>query len=146
MLDIVKREHFRVERAVVVNFDNRAAALSMAFVDALICKIIDAHTVVDGFYAGVADYSPFVLHDLPIAFGGLRSSIETFSTEVPVLSIVDLSASALSVMNGQLMTDAAGYSDYVAQAVLNAMNVIRLKNDASVDMSNGVRDWEWIEG
>ena len=45
MLDIVKREHFRVERAVVVNFDNRAAALSIAFVDALICKIIDAHSV-----------------------------------------------------------------------------------------------------
>ena len=109
-------------------------------------KIIDAHTVVDGFYAGVADYSPFVLHDLPIAFGGLRSSIETFSTEFPVLSIVDLSASALSVMNGQLMTDAAGYSDYVVQAVLNAMNVIRLKNSASVDMSNGVRDWEWSDG
>ena len=109
-------------------------------------RIIDAHIVVDGFYAGVADYSPFVLQDLPIAFGGLRSSIETFSTEFPVLSIVDLSASALSVMNGQLMTDAAGYSDYVAQAVLNAMNVIRMKNDASVDMSDGVRHWEWSDG
>ena len=105
-------------------------------------KIIDAHTVVDGFYAGVADYSPFVLHDLPIAFGGLRSSIETFSTEFTVLSIVDLSSSALSVMNGQLLGDATAYNDYVVQAVLNAMNVIRLKNDASVDMSEGVSDWE----
>ena len=106
-----------------------------------------AHTVVDGFYAGVADFSPFVLRDLSVAFGGsLRSSIESFSAEFPSLSIVDLHSSSLSVMNGQLMTDAAGYSDYVAQAVLNAMNVIRLKNDASVDMSNGVRDWEWIEG
>ena len=105
-------------------------------------KIIDAHTVVDGFYAGVADYSPFVLHDLPIAFGSLRSSIETFSTEFPVLSIVDLSSSALSVMNGQLLADATAYNDYVVQAVLNAMNVIRLKNDASVDMSNGVGAWE----
>ena len=110
-------------------------------------KVMYAHTVVDGFYAGVADFSPFVLRDLSVAFGGsLRSSIESFSTEFPVLSIVDLSASALSVMNGQLMTDAAGYSDYVVQAVLNAMNVIRLKNSASVDMSNGVRDWEWSDG
>ena len=105
-------------------------------------KVMYAHTVVDGFYAGVADYSPFVLHDLPIAFGGLRSSIETFSTEFPVLSIVDLSSSALSVMNGQLLADATAYNDYVVQAVLNAMNVIRLKNDASVDMSNGVGAWE----
>ena len=110
-------------------------------------KVMYAHTVVDGFYAGVADFSPFVLRDLSVAFGGSqRSSIETFSTEFPVLSIVDLSASALSVMNGQLMTDAAGYSDYVVQAVLNAMNVIRLKNSASVDMSNGVWDWEWSDG
>ena len=110
-------------------------------------KVMYAHTVVDGFYAGVADFSPFVLRDLSVAFGGsLRSSIESFSAEFPSLSIVDLHSSSLSVMNGQLMTDAAGYSDYVAQAVLNAMNVIRLKNDASVDMSNGVRDWEWIEG
>ena len=110
-------------------------------------KIVDAHTVVDGFYAGVADFSPFVLRDLSVAFGGsLRSSIETFSAEFPSLSIVDLHSSSLSVMNGQLMTDAAGYSDYVVQAVLNAMNVIRLKNSASVDMSNGVRDWEWSDG
>ena len=100
-----------------------------------------AHTVVDGFYAGVADYSPFVLRDLPIAFGGgLRSHVEAFTTEYPALSIVDLGSFALSVMNGQLLADAAGYSDYVAQAVLNAMNVIRLKNDTNVDMSNGVRD------
>ena len=107
-------------------------------------RIIDAHIVADGFYAGVADYSPFVLQDLPIAFGRLRSSIETFSTEFPVLSIVDLSASALSVMNGQLLGDAAGYSDYVVQAVLNAMNVIRVKGKE--DMSNGVSDWEWSDG
>ena len=107
-----------------------------------------AHTVVDGFYAGVADYSPFVLQDLPIAFGGgLRPTAPTFSVALPVLSIVDLSASALSVMNGQLLSDSdTAYSDYVAQAVLNAMNVMRLKNDASVDMANGVRDWEWSEG
>ena len=106
-------------------------------------KVMYAHTVVDGFYAGVADFSPFVLQDVSIAFGGVsRSSIETFSAALPVLSIVDLSASALSVMNGQLLTDAAGYSDYVVQAVLNAMNVIRLKNDASVDMADGVSDWE----
>ena len=110
-------------------------------------KVMYAHTVVDGFYAGVADFSPFVLRDLSVAFGGsLRSSIETFSAEFPSLSIVDLHSSSLSVMNGQLMTDAAGYSDYVVQAVLNAMNVIRLKNSASVDMSNGVRDWEWSDG
>ena len=110
-------------------------------------KVMYAHTVVDGFYAGVADFSPFVLRDLSVAFGGsLRSSIETFSAEFPSLSIVDLHSSSLSVMNGQLMTDAAGYSDYVVQAVLNAMNVIRLKNSASVDMSNGVRDWEWNDG
>ena len=102
-------------------------------------KVMYAHTVVDGFYAGVADFSSFVLQDVSIAFGGVsHSSIETFSAALPVLSIVDLSASALSVMNGQLLTDAAGYSNYVVQAVLNAMNVIRLKNDASVDMANGV--------
>ena len=110
-------------------------------------KVMYAHTVVDSFYAGVADFSPFVLRDLSVAFGGsLRSSIESFSAEFPSLSIVDLHSSSLSVMNGQLMTDAAGYSDYVVQAVLNAMNVIRLKNSASVDMSNGVRDWEWSDG
>ena len=110
-------------------------------------KIVDAHTVVDGFYAGVADFSPFVLRDLSVAFGGsLRSSIETFSAEFPSLSIVDLHSSSLSAMNGQLLTDATAYSDYVVQAVLNAMNVIRLKNSASVDMSNGVRDWEWSDG
>ena len=111
-------------------------------------KVMYAHTVVDGFYAGVADYSPFVLQDLPIAFGGgLRPTAPTFSVALPVLSIVDLSASALSVMNGQLLSDSdTAYSDYVAQAVLNAMNVMRLKNDASVDMANGVRDWEGSEG
>ena len=107
-----------------------------------------AHTVVDGFYAGVADYSPFVLQDLSIAFGGgLRPTAPTFSVALPVLSIVDLSASALSVMNGQLLSDSdTAYSDYVAQAVLNAMNVIRLKNDTNVDMSNGVREWEGSDG
>ena len=107
-----------------------------------------AHTVVDGFYAGVADYSPFVLRDLPIAFGGgLRSHVEAFTTEYPALSIVDLGSFAMSVMNGQLLSDSdTAYSDYVVQAVLNAMNVIRLKNSASVDMSNGVRDWEWSDG
>ena len=110
-------------------------------------KIVDAHTVVDGFYAGVPDFSPFVLRDLSVAFGGsLRSSIESFSAEFPSLSIVDLHSSSLSAMNGQLLTDATAYSDYVVQAVLNAMNVIRLKNDASVDMANGVRDWEGSEG
>ena len=108
-------------------------------------KIVDAHTVVDGFYAGVADFSPFVLRDLSVAFGGsLRSSIETFSAEFPSLSIVDLHSSSLSVMNGQLLTDDAAYSDYVVQAVLNAMNVIRVRS--TEDMSNGVRDWEWSEG
>ena len=110
-------------------------------------KVIYAHTAVDGFYAGVADFSSFVLRDLPIAFGGgLRPTAPTFSVALPLLSIVDLSASALSVMNGQLLADAAGYSDYVVQAVLNAMNVIRLKNDASVDMADGVRDWEGSDG
>ena len=49
-------------------------------------------------------------------------------------------------MNEQLVGDAAGYSDYVVQAVLNAMNVIRLKNDASVDMSDGVGVWERRDG
>ena len=108
-------------------------------------KVMYAHTVVDGFYAGVADFSPFVLRDLSVAFGGsLRSSIETFSTEFPSLSIVDLHSSSLSAMNGQLLADATAYSDYVVQAVLNAMNVIRVKGKE--DMSNGVRDWEWIEG
>ena len=111
-------------------------------------KVMHALTVVDGFYAGVADYSPFVLQDVPIAFGGgLRPTIPTFSTEFPALSIVDVHSSALTVMNGQLMSDSdTAYSDYVAQAVLNAMNVIRLKNSATVDMSNGVRDWEWSDG
>ena len=108
-------------------------------------KIVDAHTVVDGFYAGVADFSPFVLRDLSVAFGGsLRSSIETFSAEFPSLSIVDLHSSSLSAMNGQLLTDAAGYSDYVVQAVLNAMNVIRVKGKE--DMSSGVSVWEGSEG
>ena len=111
-------------------------------------KVMHALTVVDGFYAGVADYSPFVLQDVPIAFGGgLRPTIPTFSTEFPALSIVDVHSSALTVMNGQLMSDSdTAYSDYVAQAVLNAMNVIRLKNSATVDMSNGVRAWEWSDG
>ena len=108
-------------------------------------KVMYAHTVVDGFYAGVADFSPFVLRDLSVAFGGsLRSSIETFSAEFPSLSIVDLHSSSLSAMNGQLLTDATAYSDYVVQAVLNAMNVIRVKGKE--DMSNGVRDWEWSDG
>ena len=107
-----------------------------------------AHTVVDGFYAGVADYSPFVLRDLPIAFGGgLRPTAPTFSVALPILSIVDLHSSALSVMNGQLLTDDdTAYSDYVLQGVLNAMNVLRLKSNATLDMSNGVRDWEWCDG
>ena len=108
-------------------------------------KIVDAHTVVDGFYAGVPDFSPFVLRDLSVAFGGsLRSSIESFSAEFPSLSIVDLHSSSLSVMNGQLMTDATAYSDYVVQAVLNAMNVIRVKGKE--DMSSGVSVWEGSEG
>ena len=103
-------------------------------------KVMYAHTVVDGFYAGVADYSPFVLQDLPIAFGGgLRPTAPTFSVALPILSIVDLSASALSVMNGQLLADSdTAYSDYVVQAVLNAMNVLRLKSNATLDMSDGV--------
>ena len=111
-------------------------------------KVVYAHTVVDGFYAGVADYSPFVLQDVPIAFGGgLRPTAPTFSVALPVLSIVDLSSFALTVMNGQLMSDSdTAYSDYVMQAVLNAMNVIRLKNDASVGMADGVSDWEWSDG
>ena len=108
-------------------------------------KVMYAHTVVDGFYAGVADFSSFVLRDLSVAFGGsLRSSIETFSPEFPSLSIVDLHSSSLSAMNGQLLTDATAYSDYVVQAVLNAMNVIRVKGKE--DMSSGVRDWEWSDG
>ena len=108
-------------------------------------KIVDAHTVVDSFYAGVADFSSFVLRDLSVAFGGrLRSSIETFSAEFPSLSIVDLHSSSLSAMNGQLLTDATAYSDYVVQAVLNAMNVIRVKGKE--DMSSGVSVWEGSEG
>ena len=108
-------------------------------------KVMYAHTVVDGFYAGVADFSSFVLRDLSVAFGGsLRSSIETFSAEFPSLSIVDLHSSSLSAMNGQLLTDATAYSDYVVQAVLNAMNVIRVKGKE--DMSSGVSVWEGSEG
>ena len=108
-------------------------------------KVIDAHTVVDGFYAGVADFSPFVLRNLSVAFGGsLRSSIETFSAEFPSLSIVDLHSSSLSAMNGQLLADATAYSDYVVQAVLNAMNVIRVKGKE--DVSSGVRVWEGSDG
>ena len=109
-------------------------------------KEASASIVVDGFYAGVGDYSPFVI-SIPIQFGGgLRSTIETFSAQSPTKCVVDLQSSALSVMNGQLVGDAAGYSDYVVQAVLNAMNVIRLKNDASVDMADGVGDWKGSEG
>ena len=109
-------------------------------------KEASASIVVDGFYAGVGDYSPFVI-SIPIQFGGgLRSTIETFSAQSPTKCVVDLRSSALSVMNEQLVGDAAGYSDYVVQAVLNAMNVIRLKNDASVDMSDGVGDWKGSEG
>ena len=109
-------------------------------------KEVSASIVVDGYYAGVGNYSPFVI-SIPIQFGGgLRSTIETFSAQSPTKSVVDLQSSALSVMNEQLVGDAAGYSDYVAQAVLNAMNVLRLKNDTNVDMSNGVREWEGSEG
>ena len=109
-------------------------------------KEASASIVVDGYYAGVGDYSPFVI-SIPIQFGGgLRSTIETFSAQYPTKSVVDLQSSALSVMNEQLVGDAMGYSDYVVQAVLNAMNVIRLKNDASVDMSDGVGDWKGSEG
>ena len=109
-------------------------------------KEASASIVVDGYYAGVGDYSPFVI-SVPIQFGGgLRSTIETFSAQYPTKSIVDLQSSALSVMNAQLVGDAMGYSDYVVQAVLNAMNVIRLKNDASVDMADGVGDWKGSEG
>ena len=108
-------------------------------------KVMYAHTVVDGFYAGVADFSPFVLRDLSVAFGGsLRSSIESFSAEFPSLSIVDLHSSSLSAMNGQLLAEATAYSDYVVQAVLNAMNVIRVKGKE--DVSSGVRDWEGSDG
>ena len=108
-------------------------------------KIVDAHTVVDSFYAGVADFSPFVLRDLSVAFGDrLRSSIETFSPEFPSLSIVDLHSFSLSAMNGQLLADDTAYSDYVVQAVLNAMNVIRVKGKE--DMSSGVSVWEGSEG
>ena len=110
-------------------------------------KEASASIVVDGYYAGVGDYSPFVI-SVPIQFGGgLRSTIETFSAQYPTKSIVDLQSSALSVMNGQLLGDSdTAYSDYVVQAVLNAMNVIRLKNDASVDMADGVGDWEGSDG
>ena len=109
-------------------------------------KVMYAHTVVDGYYAGVGDYSSFVL-TLPITFRGLNSSVEPFFTEFAAMSMVNLHSSALSVMNGQLLADDdTAYSDYVLQAVLNAMNVIRLKNSATVDMSNGVRDWKGSEG
>ena len=109
-------------------------------------KEASASIVVDGYYAGVGDYSPFAI-SIPIQFGGgLRSTIETFSAQYPTKSVVDLQSSALSVMNEQLVGDAMGYSDYVVQAVLNAMNVIRLKNDASVDMADGVGDWKGSEG
>ena len=101
-------------------------------------KEASASIVVDGYYAGVGDYSPFVI-SVPIQFGGgLRSTIETFSAQYPTKSIVDLQSSALSVMNAQLVGDAMGYSDYVVQAVLNAMNVLRLKSNATLDMSDGV--------
>ena len=104
-------------------------------------KEMYAHSVVDGYYSGVEDFSSFVLQNLPVAFGGLRSSLESFSVEVPFLSIIDLRSSALSVMNEQLVSDStAAYSDYVLQAVLSAMNVIALKKGKS--LSNGVGDCE----
>ena len=84
-------------------------------------KEASASIVVDGYYAGVGDYSPFVI-SIPIQFGGgLRSTIETFSAQYPTKCVVDLQSSALSVMNEQLVGDAAGYSDYVVQAALNAI-------------------------
>ena len=96
-------------------------------------KVMYAHAVVDGYYSGVGNFSPFVLRDLPIVFGHLRSSVESFSAEFPFLSIIDLRSSSLSVMNAQLISEnATAYSDYVLQAVLSAMNVIALKKGKSL--------------
>lgn len=83
MLDIVKREHFRVERAVVVNFDNRAAALSMAFVDALICKIIDAHSVrqSDALISQRKSVQMVVSHKHTLATSELYHFVEKFALD-----------------------------------------------------------------
>ena len=108
-------------------------------------KVMYAHAVVDGYYSGVGNFSPFVLRDLPIAFGRLRSSIESFSAEFPFLSIIDLRSSSLSVMNAQLISEnATAYSDYVLQAVLSAMNVIALKKGKS--LADGVGVWKGGDG
>ena len=108
-------------------------------------KVMYAHAVVDGYYSGVGNFSPFVLRDLPIVFGDLRSSIESFSAEFPFLSIIDLRSSSLSVMNAQLISESAtAYSDYVLQAVLSAMNVIALKKGKS--LADGVGALEGSEG
>ena len=108
-------------------------------------KEASASIVVDGYYAGVGDYSPFVI-SIPIQFGGgLRSTIETFSAQYPTKCVVDLQSSALSVMNGQLLTDDdTAYSDYVLQAVLSAMNVIALKKGKS--LADGVGVWKGGDG
>ena len=104
-----------------------------------------ADSVVDGYYSGVGNFSPFVLRDLPIAFGRLRSSIESFSAKFPFLSIIDLRSSSLSVMNAQLISESAtAYSDYVLQAVLSAMNVIALKKGKS--LADGVSVWKGGDG
>ena len=108
-------------------------------------KVMYAHAVVDGYYSGVGNFSPFVLRDLPIAFGHLRSSVESFSAEFPFLSIIDLRSSSLSVMNAQLISESAtAYSDYVLQAVLSAMNVIALKKGKS--LADGVGVWKGGDG
>lgn len=108
-------------------------------------KVMYAHAVVDGYYSGVGNFSPFVLRDLPIVFGDLRSSIESFSAEFPFLSIIDLRSSSLSVMNAQLISESAtAYSDYVLQAVLSAMNVIALKKGKS--LADGVGVWKGGDG
>lgn len=108
-------------------------------------KVMYAHAVVDGYYSGVGNFSPFVLRDLPIAFGRLRSSVESFSAEFPFLSIIDLRSSSLSVMNAQLISESAtAYSDYVLQAVLSAMNVIALKKGKS--LADGVSVWKGGDG
>ena len=108
-------------------------------------KVMYAHAVVDGYYSGVGNFSPFVLRDLPIAFGRLRSSIESFSAKFPFLSIIDLRSSSLSVMNAQLISESAtAYSDYVLQAVLSAMNVIALKKGKS--LADGVSVWKGGDG
>ena len=108
-------------------------------------KVMYADSVVDGYYSTVQDYSPFVLRDLPIAFGDLRSPIKEFSAKFPFLSIIDLRSSSLSVMNAQLISESAtAYSDYVLQAVLSAMNVIALKKGKS--LADGVGTLEGSEG